>query len=99
MTVTMEEMRQKEVINITDGSCFGFVEDIFIDTETRKVTEIIVGGKPRFFGFFGRKEDIKICWEEIVTVGKDTLLVKTEAKKKNFTENENIFQKFLNIFL
>ncbi|MBR5310373.1 MAG: YlmC/YmxH family sporulation protein [Oscillospiraceae bacterium] len=99
MQITIEEMRRKEVINMPDGSCFGFADDVVIDTETRKVSAIIIRGKPRFFGIFGREEDVKIGWEEIETIGKDTILVQTKIKMTNFKENENIFQKFFNIFL
>lgn len=99
MQITTEEMRKKEVINMPDGSFFGFADEAVIDTETRKVSAIIVRGKPKFFGIFGREEDLKIVWDEIETIGKDTILIKTEIKKKNFNENENFIQKILNIFL
>ena len=99
MQITTEEMRKKEVINMPDGSCLGFADDAVIDTETRKVSAIIVRGKPRFFGILGREEDLKISWEEIETIGKDTILVKTKIKRKDFNKNENFFQKILNIFL
>ncbi len=99
LRLSFEEICEKEVINLTDGTCFGYAGDVFIDTETRTVTAIAVKGSRRFFGIFGREEDILIPWEEIETIGKDAVLVKTSQKRKKLEQKENIFQKFLNIFL
>ena len=98
MRLTLEEICRKEVVNITDGTCFGYADDIIIDTETREVVSIIIRGKPRFFRFFGNEEGFSINWNEIENIGKDTILVKTEKKVRLHKENENFFQKILDIF-
>ncbi len=99
MRTTLEELRQKEVVNLEDGCCFGFVDDVMIDTETRKVFAVTVRKKTGIFGFFGRGEELSVSWDEIETIGKDIVLVKTKAKFKSFERKENIFQKILDIFL
>ena len=99
MCITFEEICEKEVINIADGICFGFADDVLMDTETKKVTAIIIRGKRKFFGIFGGEREAVIPWEEIESIGKDTILVKTAQKFSEKNEKENIFQKFLNIFL
>lgn len=99
MRLTFEELCEKEVVNITDGTSFGFVGDVVMDTETREAFAIVIKGRPKFFGFLGREEDIIIGWEKINTVGKDIILVKTELSGKINNEKENIFQKFFSFFL
>lgn len=99
MFVTFEEICGKEIINVKDGSSFGYADDILFDTEIRKITAFIIKGKPKFFGFFGREEDISISWDKIETIGKDIILVKTEQCGRIHNKKENIFQKFLNFFL
>lgn len=99
MQLTLEEICEKEVVNIADGSCFGYADDILIDTETKEVVAIIIKGRQRLFGLLGREEDISISWNRIDTIGKDIILVKTEQKRRAYGRKDNIFQKILNIFL
>ena len=96
MFVTFEEICGKEIINVKDGSSFGYADDILFDTEIRKITALIIKGNPKFFG---REEDISISGDKIETIGKDIILVKTEQCGRIHNKKENIFQKFLNFFL
>ena len=99
MRLGFEEICEKEVVNIIDGTSFGSAGDIIFDAESRKICSLVIKGKPRFFGILGREEDIFIPWEEIETIGKDVILVKTLKKRKIISEKQNIFQKILNFFL
>lgn len=99
MRLGFEEICEKEVINISDGACFGYARDIIFDTETREICALVIKGNKKFFGIFGREEDVMISWNEIETIGKDTILVKTSQKRKIITEKSNFFQKFFDIFL
>ena len=99
MFITFEEICRKEIINTLDGKSFGFANDILFDSETRKITAIIVKNHPKFLGIFGREEDFSIGWDKIETVGKDTILVKTDQCSKIYNEKESLFKKFLNFFL
>lgn len=69
------DMQHKEVINIKDGTCLGCVNDIEIDTTCAKLVAIVVYGKLKCFGLFGRYDDIVIKWEDIEVIGEDTILV------------------------
>ena len=71
------DLRAKEVINIIDGKRLGNIIDIEINLETGKLTAIVVPGTGRFFGFFGRNEEIVIPWEKINKIGLDVILVET----------------------
>lgn len=68
-------MRNKEVINIKDGTRIGCVDDIEVDTSCAKLVSIIVFGRLKFFGLLGREDDIVIKWCDIEVIGEDTILV------------------------
>ena len=99
MYVTLGEICEKEIINMADGSSFGFADDIIFDDCSGKITALVVKGKPEFFGIFGRKEEFSISWDKIETVGKDTVLVKTDFIGKIHNEKESFLKKILNFFL
>ena len=69
------DLRHKEVINSTNGCRVGFVDDVEVNTETARVVSIIIYGRQKFFGFFGRSDDLVIKWENIQLIGEDTILI------------------------
>lgn len=82
------EMRHKQVVNIKDGTCLGCVNDVEIDTCNAKLTGIVIYGRLKFFGLFGRCDDIVIKWENIEVIGEDTILVSHTVhyrQKKKFS--------------
>ena len=99
MLFTLEELKEKEIVNLNDGKCFGFADDVLIDCETRKTVALIIYGKLKFFGILGREEDISVSWDKIETIGEDTVLVNVRESSKINNKKENFFQKFLNKFL
>lgn len=75
MICSLMDLRNKEVVNISNGEKLGFVDDIEIDTETSTVIALIVYGRERLWGLFGRDDDLIISCKEIKLIGKDTILV------------------------
>lgn len=75
MSCRIQDLRCKEVICIRDGTMLGCVSDVEIDTEHAIVVAIVIRGRQRFFGLFGREEDIIIPWRDIEIIGEDTVLV------------------------
>lgn len=75
MKVTLEELRTKAVVNVTDGACFGYADDMVADSETKVLLALVIKGRPKLFGILGREEDILIPWEKIDTIGSDVILV------------------------
>ena len=69
------DLQCKEVVNITDGCRLGYVSDVEIDILTGKIVAIVVPGKCRFFGLFGRADDYVITWQCIRRFGEDIILV------------------------
>ena len=81
------DLRHKEGVNIKDGTCLGCVNDVEIDTCNARLVAIVIYGKLKCFGLFGRQDDIVIRWEDIEVVGEDTILVchtvRCNKKKRN----------------
>ncbi|MBO4407360.1 MAG: YlmC/YmxH family sporulation protein [Clostridia bacterium] len=71
----LQDLRLREVINVHDGTRYGFVSDAIIDLKTGKITSIVIPGSARLMGFLGRKEDVVIPWEAIRKIGDDIVLV------------------------
>ncbi len=82
MNCRMGDLRNKEVINMKDGTRVGFVSDVEIDTQSASLTAVVVYGKLRWFGLLGREPDSVIKWKDIILIGDDTVLVRYEKPEK-----------------
>ena len=55
------------------------------------LTAIVVYGRPRFFGLFGRENDCVIPWSAVKTIGEDAVLVDhipvKRTPKRSFLQN------------
>jgi YlmC/YmxH family sporulation protein len=81
------DLKQKEVINISDGKRLGFVSDVEIDLETGRVDAIVIPSGGRFLGLIGRDNEFIIPWEKIKKIGEDIILVDLDERfmRKYFT--------------
>ncbi len=95
MNCRIIDLRNKEVINVNDGTRLGCVCDVEINTEDAKLMSVIIYGRHRFFGLFGKEEDVVIPWDMVQTIGDDTILVRYIAPISQSTPN-NPFSKFFN---
>lgn len=73
--VKISELKQREVINISDGRKLGIVYDIEIDMDKGKVDAIVMPGTGRILGLFSKESDIVVNWENIKKIGADVILV------------------------
>lgn len=78
MNIRIADLKNKQVVCIKNGGVLGFIYDVELDTESGRLTAIIIPGRPRFFGIFGHDEDIVIPWSDIEVMGQETVLVKTD---------------------
>ena len=69
------ELCRKEVIDVMDGSRYGYVGDAEIDLETGQVRALVVPGRLRLLGLLGREEDHIFPWAAIKRLGEDIILV------------------------
>lgn len=75
MKCSLNELKTKEVINVSDGARLGFVSDVLIDLENGNLTALLVPGAYRLMGFLGKEDDIVIRWEKIKKIGDDIIIV------------------------
>lgn len=75
MDTRIAELRYKEVISVEDGSRYGYVGDMEVDLDSGQVRALVVPGRRRFFGLFGREEDKVIPWSAVKRFGEDIILV------------------------
>ena len=73
----LNHLKKRSVINIYNGNFLGYINDIVIDCPNGNIESLIV--KPNFVkritGFFSIYSKIYIPWNNIVSIGKDVILV------------------------
>lgn len=79
MRTRVGELRCKEVINVTDGSRYGYVGDAEVDLESGQVQALIVPGRLRLFGLLGREPERVFSWSAVRRFGEDIILVEEEG--------------------
>ena len=75
--MTVYELCERDVVNVTTGQNLGKVDDISFEPETASITGVILYGRLKLFGLLGREEDTAIPWGDIEKIGTDVLLVRT----------------------
>ncbi len=78
MLCKIDELKNKQVVCMKDGCVLGYVSDVELDTANGRLVSVIIFGRMRFLGLFGKEEDIIIPWEDINVIGAETILVNTE---------------------
>lgn len=73
------DLRYKEVINVTDGSRYGYVGDAEVDLESGQIQSLIVPGRLRLFGLLGREKELVFPWSAVRRFGEDIILVEDTA--------------------
>jgi sporulation protein, YlmC/YmxH family len=93
MLCRFNDFCEKDVISISDGSKIGRVDDLEIDTECARVRCFIIYGRRRFFGVFGREDDIYIPWDNVQVFGEDTILVSVKhCQEKKHHKKRQLFK-------
>lgn len=82
------ELKEKEVINCKDGKRLGYVADLEIDIMSGQICKLYVPGPGKFCGCFGKASEYVICWNQIVRIGDDILLVDIDVKKSYVKSKE-----------
>ena len=73
--VRLEDLHDKEIINLQNGYRLGFAYDAEISLPEGQVKGLVIPGAARLFGLLGRDEDIIVPWEAITKIGDDIILV------------------------
>ena len=83
---TLLDLRTKEIINLNSGHRLGYVCDVMFSLSEGQMTALIVPGPSRFFGLFGREEDLIVPWDKITKIGEDIILVDMEVEPRRQRE-------------
>ena len=86
MDCRLADLCCKELIDIADGTRYGFVGDLELDPESGRIRALVVCGRRRLFGLLGREEDRVFPWDRVRRFGEDIILVEggpeTERKER-----------------
>jgi YlmC/YmxH family sporulation protein len=74
-------LTEKEVINCKDGKRLGYVADVEIELPTGRVCKLFVPAQGKFCGCFGKGVEYEICWNQIVRIGEEIILVEIDQTK------------------
>lgn len=73
--LALSDLRQMEVVDISEGRRLGFIGDIEFDDDLSHIENLIVPPQGSVFSLFKKKDEIKIRWDQIKVIGIDIILV------------------------
>ena len=82
MICRIAQLQYKEVIDIADGTRYGFIGDVELDPERGAIESIVVKGRPRLLGLLGREPDAVFPWSSVKRFGEDIILVDGRAQTR-----------------
>lgn len=81
MDISYNELRNKEVVNLCDGSKMGHIIDVLFNSDSGKIVGVVVPGEKRFFKKSG---ELFIPLEKIRRIGDDVVLIRFDLSN-NFS--------------
>ncbi|WP_352418489.1 YlmC/YmxH family sporulation protein [Proteiniborus sp.] len=82
--VKATDLREKEVINVKDGTRIGYISDLDVNLEKGIVEAIVLPGPGRILGLFGKNQDYVIKWQNIIRIGSDVILVDLNLNTEDY---------------
>ena len=79
MEINFNDLKKKEVVDISNGKNLGKISDLIIDVESGEILKIIVPGRKGFLNC----DEIIIDFNCIVKIGDDTILYKKCRPKQD----------------
>ena len=68
-------LQSREVVDIDTGERLGFVTDVELESDSGKVTALVVPGPFRFASLLHPNNAVIIPWTDVELIGKDVILV------------------------
>jgi len=78
--INLSQLRQMEIIDISEGKRLGFIGDIIFDDDFTKIDSLVIPSQSGFFSIFKRKDDVFIKWNQIKVIGIDIIIVDLSSK-------------------
>ena len=75
MICRISELQDKEIVDISDGTRYGYLSDIELDSQQGSLHAIVVAGQRRMLGLLGREPDAAFPWSAIKRIGQDIILL------------------------
>ncbi len=75
MLCRISELQYKEIVDIADGTRYGFLNDVEVDGERGTIEALVVSGQRRLLGLLGRDPDVAFPWSAVKRIGADIILV------------------------
>lgn len=105
MEVSYSALKNKEVVNVTDGKKLGHIIDILFDNTSGEVKGVVVPGDKRLFR---KTDDVFIPLARVKKIGDDVILVylqnardcdyRSENKLKQSNKNEQRYENRMNYY-
>lgn len=86
--IRISELRDKEIINIKDGTRIGLISDLEINLDKGCVEAIVLPVQGGFLSLFSKNKGYYIDWKKIVKIGVDVILVDFDPIKSDYEEKE-----------
>ncbi|MBE6715316.1 MAG: YlmC/YmxH family sporulation protein [Ruminococcaceae bacterium] len=75
MNCRIEELCNKDVINISSGNRIGYVADVEVDTCSGQICNLLIAKTDRG-SIFKKPDYIRISWNDIEVLGNETILIR-----------------------
>ena len=70
---SLSALRNLEVIDVNTGTRIGYIKDVIVDIENKKVSALLLPMSQR--RMFSKGEDYELGWDKVVKAGVDVILV------------------------
>lgn len=87
MVINYNELKKKDVVDISNGKNLGKIIDLVIEVDCGKILKLIVTGKKNGLFFC---EELQIGYNQIKKIGDDAILVKLCEEKPCIKKEERI---------
>jgi YlmC/YmxH family sporulation protein len=81
--ITLSQLRQMEVIDISEGKRLGFIGDIIFNEDFTKIDSLVIPAQEGFLSIFRKKDEIHVKWNQLKVIGVDIILVDTSHKNSS----------------
>ena len=78
--ILLSQLRQMEVVDISEGRRLGFIGDIVFNEDFTKIETLVIPSQNGLLSIFKKKDEIHIKWNQIKTIGIDIILVDTAGR-------------------
>lgn len=92
--INLSELRQMEVIDVSQGKRLGFIGDIIFDEDFTKIDSLVIPSQTGFLSIFRKKDDVNIKWNQIQVIGIDIILVDLLSKKMDETNIKDLREEY-----